>query len=99
MIYFRLLDELNKDEIIKQESLNNEYQYVFGDEKWVRTSVMTKYRQTDSPEYGKFEEISESDALALLDMQRINLKICLLWRSGLLQNLMKDSSIRAESRI
>ena len=32
MIYFRLLDELNKDEIIKQESLNNEYQYVFGDE-------------------------------------------------------------------
>lgn len=70
MIYLRLMDELNKDEIIKQDSPDNEYQYSFGDEKWVRTSVMTKYRQTDSPVYGKYEEISEADVLALLETQR-----------------------------
>ena len=34
MTYFRLLDELNKDELVKQESRNTEYQYSFGDEKY-----------------------------------------------------------------
>lgn len=35
MIYFRLLDQLNKDEIVKHESCNVEYQYSFVDEQWV----------------------------------------------------------------
>lgn len=72
MIYFRLLDQLNKDEIVKQESRNVEYQYSFGDEHWIRSSIMMMYRWADSDEYGQFEEIPEAEALMLLDSQRNN---------------------------
>lgn len=70
MIYFRLLDRLNKDEVVKQESRNIEYQYSFGDEQWIRSSIMMMYRWADNDEYGQFEEIPETDALALLDLHR-----------------------------
>lgn len=70
MNYFRLLDQLNKDEIVKQESRNIEYQYSFGDEQWIRSSIMMMYRWADNDEYGQFEKISESEALMLLDSQR-----------------------------
>lgn len=70
MIYFRLLDQLNKDEIVKQESRNVEYQYSFGDEHWIRSSIMMMYRWADNDEYGQFEEIPEAEALMLLDSQR-----------------------------
>lgn len=70
MIYFRLLDQLNKDEIVKQESRNVEYQYSFGDEHWIRSSIMMMYRWVDNDEYGQFEEIPEAEALMLLDSQR-----------------------------
>lgn len=70
MNYFRLLDQLNKDEIVKQESRNVEYQYSFGDEQWIRSSIMMMYRWADNDEYGQFEEISESEAFMLLDSQR-----------------------------
>lgn len=70
MIYFRLLDQLNKDEIVKQESRNVEYQYAFGDEHWIRSSIMMMYRWADNDEYGQFEEIPEAEALMLLDSQR-----------------------------
>lgn len=70
MNYFRLLDQLNKDEIVKQESRNIEYQYSFGDEQWIRSSIMMMYRWADNDEYGQFEEISESEAFMLLDSQR-----------------------------
>lgn len=70
MIYFRLLDQLNKDEIVKQEPRNIEYQYSFGDEQWVRSSIMMIYRCADNDVYGQFEEIPEADALMLLDLQR-----------------------------
>lgn len=70
MNYFRLLDQLNKDEIVKQESRNIEYQYSFGDEQWIRSSIMTMYRWADNDEYGQFEQIPEAEALMLLDSQR-----------------------------
>ena len=70
MMYFRLLDQLNKDEIVKQESRNVEYQYSFGDEHWIRSSIMMMYRWADNDEYGQFEEIPEAEALMLLDSQR-----------------------------
>ena len=70
MIYFRLLDQLNKDEIVKQESRNVEYQYSFGDEHWIQSSIMMMYRWADNDEYGQFEEIPEAEALMLLDSQR-----------------------------
>ena len=70
MIYFGLLDQLNKDEIVKQESRNIEYQYSFGEEQWIRSSIMMMYRWTDNDEYGQFEEVPETEALMLLDSQR-----------------------------
>ncbi len=70
MIYFRLLDQLNNDEIVKQESRNIEYQYSFGEEQWIRSSIMMMYRWADNDEYGQFEEVPETEALMLLDSQR-----------------------------
>jgi len=70
MIYFRLLDQLNKDEIVKQESRNIEYQYSFGEEQWIRSSIMMMYRWADNDEYGQFEEVPETEALMLLNSQR-----------------------------
>ncbi len=70
MIYFRLLDQLNKDEIVKQESRNTEYQYSFGDEQWIRSALILRYRWVDNEEYGQYEEISETEALRLIDLQR-----------------------------
>ena len=70
MIYFRLLDQLNKDEIVKQESRNIEYQYSFGEEQWIRSSIMMMYRWADNDEYGQFEKVPETEALMLLDSQR-----------------------------
>ena len=70
MIYFRLLDQLNKDEIVKQESRNTEYQYSFGDEQWIRSALILRYRWVDNEEYGQYEEISETEALRFIDLQR-----------------------------
>ena len=70
MIYFRLLDQLNKDKIVKQESRNTEYQYSFGDEQWIRSALILRYRWVDNEEYGQYEEISETEALRLIDLQR-----------------------------
>lgn len=70
MIYFRLLDELNQDEVVKHGARTDEYQYFFGEEKWVRSGIMLRYRWADNDEYGQFEKITEEEALALLDSQR-----------------------------
>ncbi len=70
MTYYRLLDKLNYNEVIKHESCSVEYQYSFGDEEWFRSSVMLNYRWADNDECGQYEEISETEALALLDKQR-----------------------------
>lgn len=70
MLYFKLLDKLNRDEVIKHESRTIEYQYAFGEEKWVRSSIMMMYRWAENDEFGQFEEITEAEAFALLDVQR-----------------------------
>lgn len=70
MLYFRLLDKLNRDEVVKHESRTIEYQYSFGEEKWVRSSIMWMYRWAENDECGQFEEITEAEAFALLDVQR-----------------------------
>lgn len=70
MIYFRLLHKFDQDEVVKHESRSDEYQYFFGEEKWVRSDIMLKYRRADNDEYGQFEEITEEEALSLLDSQR-----------------------------
>ena len=72
MKYFRLLDKMNKDEIVRQEALNTEYQYCFGEEKWVCSSIMMMYWWADNDEYGQFEEITEEEAISLLNKQRDN---------------------------
>lgn len=70
MIYFKLLDKLNQNEVVKHESRNMEFQYFFGEEQWVISSIMLMYRWADNDEYGQFVEIAEEEAIALLDSQR-----------------------------
>ena len=70
MIYYRLLDKLNYNEIVKKVSFNEEYQYSFGEVKWYRSAIMLFYRWADNDEYGQFEEITEEEAERILSEQR-----------------------------
>ena len=70
MIYYKLLDKLNRDEVVKEEARNQYYQFSFGEEKWFRTSIMAEYLWPDNDIYGEYEEITETEAIALLDEQR-----------------------------
>lgn len=68
--YYKLLDKLNYEEVVKKEALNEEYQYSFGEEKWYRSSIMLFYRWADNDEFGQYEEITEKEAEHILDKQR-----------------------------
>lgn len=47
MLYFRLLDCLNIDEIVKQEALNIEHQYCFGEELAIKVATAAHAGQVD----------------------------------------------------
>lgn len=70
MTYYKLLDKLNQDEVVKVESRFKYYQYSFGEETWEHTTIMTDYFWPDSDKCDEYEEISEAEAVALIEEQR-----------------------------
>lgn len=70
MVYYKLSDKMNYNEIVKEVALNEEYQYSFGDEKWIRSLIMIPYRQENGDKYGQFEEITQELVEELLNEQR-----------------------------
>ena len=70
MKYLKLLYKLDQDEVVKEESNRNYYRYYFGEEKWNPTTIMAEYFWPDSNKCDEYMEISESEALALIDEQR-----------------------------
>ena len=66
MIYYRILDKLNQNEVVRHEAPGVDYQYAFGEERWVRCNIMS----ADCDQSGQYEEITKEQAAALLDEQR-----------------------------
>ena len=69
MKYYKLLDKLNRNEVVKSES-KREYGYFFGEECWKPTTIMAEYHWGDNDVYGEYVEITEAEALDLIDEQR-----------------------------
>ena len=77
MKFYKLTDTLNCDEVVMCKEGKN-YTYRFGAETWIRSAIMVRYTWPDDSRYGKYVEITEEEALRLLDSQRQKL-------NGLLQ--------------
>ncbi len=69
MMYYKLTDELNFGEVVRTVE-GKGYTYRFGAEEWVRSAIMVRYTWPDDPLYGEYTDISEAEAMALLDAQR-----------------------------
>lgn len=72
MKYYKLTDELNLNEVVKDDN-GKRYTYRFGAEEWVRSGIMVRYMWPDDSKFDQYIIISEEKALRLLDEQRSNL--------------------------
>lgn len=72
MKYYKLTDELNSNEVVKDDN-GKRYTYRFGAEEWVRSGIMVRYMWPDDSKFDQYIIISEEKALQLLDEQRRNL--------------------------
>lgn len=72
MKYYKLTDELNLNEVVKDDN-GKRYTYRFGAEKWVRSGIMVRYMWPDDSKFDQYIVISEEKALQLLDEQRSKL--------------------------
>ncbi|MBR0530917.1 MAG: hypothetical protein IJJ76_14270 [Ruminococcus sp.] len=62
MKYLKLLDKLNQDEMVKEEPERSFYQYSFGEDKWLYTTIMSDCF-FDTDKCGEYKEISEAEAI------------------------------------
>ena len=69
MKYYILNDNLNKNEIIKEEQ-GKMYKYSFGAEKWIRNAIMTHYTWPEDVRFGMYDVIPEDKALQMMNKQR-----------------------------
>lgn len=69
MKYYKLLDALNENEVVKDDD-GKRYTYRFGAEAWVRSGIMVRYMWPDDVKFGKYTEITEAEAQAILNAQR-----------------------------
>lgn len=72
MKYYKLTDDLNSNEVVKDDN-GKRYTYRFGAEEWVRSGIMVRYMWPDDSKFDQYIIISEEKALQLLDEQRSNL--------------------------
>ena len=63
------MDHINKDEVIKKEN-SIQYRYIFGEEKWFPTYMLSEYDYPDSIFYDMYEEIDENEAFDLIKLKR-----------------------------
>ena len=69
MKYYKLLDEQNLNEIVKDDD-GKRYTYRFGAEEWVRSGIMTRYMWPDDVKFDKYTAITEDAATEILNEQR-----------------------------
>ena len=69
MKYYKLTDELNQNEVVKEVE-GKRYTYRFGAEEWVSSEIMTCYMCAEDCKYGQYIVITEDEVEKLLDEQR-----------------------------
>ena len=69
MKYYKLIDEMNFGEIVKDDN-GMCYLYCFGAEKWIRSTIMVTYNWPDDAKYGLYMVINEKKAEELKNQQR-----------------------------
>lgn len=100
--YYKLTDEENYDEIVKNE-LGEYYIYIFGEEKWKKSYIMNRYELPEDLKYNKFVIINEKEAKETINKKRIKF-IKLLEKSkiiskGFLENRPIDKFENMEQKI
>lgn len=69
MKYYKLLDEYNINEIVKDDN-GKRYTYRFGAEEWVRSGIMVRYMWPEDGKYGKYTVVTEEEAEQIINSQR-----------------------------
>jgi len=69
MKYYKLLDELNINEIVKDDD-GKRYTYRFGAEEWVRSGIMVRYMWPEDSKYGQYAVVTEEEAIQIINNQR-----------------------------
>lgn len=64
--YVELTDNINRGIIVK---MNGRYHYEYDREKkdWIRSGIMMEYFCDESPAYGSYREITEEEAMKLIE--------------------------------
>jgi hypothetical protein len=65
--YYKLIDELNHGEIIREDDGGAWYIFSFGTDEWVPTLLFMRYTQAEDGLYKMYEELAEATALELVD--------------------------------
>lgn len=91
MKYYKLLDKLNRNEVVKSES-KREYGYFFGEECWKPTTIMAEYHWGDNDVYGEYVEITEAEALDLIDEQREKYNNLLKMAISMAEDIYKEKT-------
>lgn len=65
MKYYALTDKINKDEVVRRDN-GKYYVYRHGLNEWRRSGIMTSYNWPDDVLYGQYYEVSEPEAMTLV---------------------------------
>lgn len=98
MAYCVLTDDINRDEVIKREG-RKAYRFSYGPDRWVRSGIMAAFLNPDSDEYGKYEPISDQEALDRVERRGRQAREMLDAATGLFRAAYKEESDAAKGRI
>lgn len=65
MKYFKLLDPVHKNTIVRAEG-RNQQEYVIG-QGWVESGILMVYFCDESPLYDMYEEVTEEKAMRIIN--------------------------------
>jgi (p)ppGpp synthase/HD superfamily hydrolase len=73
MKYYKLIDQFNLNEIIKETDDGKWFRYYYGVERWVETGIMVRYEWPEDVFYDKYITISDEEANRTIEQNRSEL--------------------------
>ena len=67
--YFKLIDEINYDTVIKAEG-KKQYRYVYGINEWRPTGILLLYHTEGTVEYEQYEKISYEEVCKIIERKK-----------------------------
>ena len=71
--YFKLIDEVNYETIIKAEGAK-QYRYIYGVNEWKPTGLLLLYHTEGTVEYEKYVKISYEEACIIIERKKIEMQ-------------------------